>query len=122
MHNPVFDDGLAVAACYAHNGYGELRAVALGDTLQHCHDILYKPDVGLLEGIQCGFLCIVDIAAGDEVAHALGIEFGDVVGTVVAFGADCKKEGVIGIGELAAVGKQTRERGVGRNDAAVDKL
>ena len=113
LHEPVFDDGLAIAACDAYHGDGKLAAVLSGNGLQGCHHVVDMPDVGFWA---------VDMAVGrhDEVAYTAEAEAFDISATGVAFGGDGKEEGPFGRAQFAAVGKEGGDFVVGEGQGGVD--
>ena len=106
LHNPVFDNGLAVAAGDAHHGDAEPGAPCGNNLLEGDDDVFDKPEVG--SGAERELLEVFfgGIVGDDEVAHTAQIEVIDIAAAGVALGGDGKEEAASGVAGAAAVGKE----------------
>lgn len=109
LHEPILDDGLAVASGDAHHGDGELLAMGGGDTLEGQEDVVDTPEVGIV--VVGG-----EVGRHHEVAHTTLVETIDIATTRVTLGGDGEEEGAVGLGEGAAVVEEMKDSVVGTPD------
>ena len=114
LMEPLLDDGLAVAAGDAHHGDVELLAMALGQLLQRFEGVRDQQVVGI--GPHRGLPVSAGInlrKVGDEtlfgknkIPYTTPIEFGHVLGAIVAACGHRKEERLFRKAQRTAVGKQ----------------
>ena len=109
---PLLDHRLAVRPGDAHDGDGELVAVAFGQALERFERVHHLQEV--CPGI---FRNVFRHAAHHKVAHAAAVKLRYVAVAVVALGAQGEEKGLLRETERAAVGKQPPYAGIGLADA-----
>ena len=112
LHQPVFDNRLAVTASDANHGDMILPTVYCGDALQGVDNIVNPPQVGVGEGH-------IGTCGENEGTHTGTVQFIDIAHPTIALGGDGEKKGPLGSAQTATVGKQVHHFALWRHHLTV---